>query len=200
MILFKNYSTSEIDIMYLFGYGSLINIKSAQKSFKRVLKQEDLIPVTVEGYEKVWNSIELIEFDDKKEVNGIFLNLRQNKTAQTNGVVLKISDEEFEMLKLREKNYSCITIKADCAKNINLDEDIIAFMTQNEEKIAKEDTPNCFIPSKYIDLLTSAFDAYSDSFIVEYKKCLNSFAFEVKEGAYAFCDAMQQKISRDGIK
>ena len=186
--------------MYLFGYGSLINIKSAQKSFKRVLKQEDLIPVTIKGYEKVWNSIEFIEFDDKKEVNGIFLNLKENADKQTNGVVIKISDEELEMLKLREKNYSCITIKADCAKGINLDEDIIAFMTTNEERIAKQSTENCFIPSKYIDILTSAFDVYSDDFVLEYKKCLESFTFEQKEGTYTFSDAVQQKIARDGIK
>ena len=31
--------------MYIFGYGSLVNIKSAQKSFKRELQQEDFIPV-----------------------------------------------------------------------------------------------------------------------------------------------------------
>ncbi|MFT7003329.1 MAG: hypothetical protein ACJAWW_000675 [Sulfurimonas sp.] len=186
--------------MYLFGYGSLINIKSAQKSFKRVLKQEDLIPVTVQGYEKVWNSIESIKFDDKKVVNGIFLNLQKNTTKKTNGVVIQVSDEELEMLKLREKNYACITIKASCATNIKLDEDIVTFMTQNEEKVANKNTPNCFIPSRYIDILTSAFDAYSDVFISEYKECLNSFPFTIKEGIYTFTDSLQQKIARDGIK
>ena len=65
--------------MYLFGYGSLINLVSAQKSFKRELKQEDLIPVNIKGYDKVWNSIEFIEFEDKKQVNGIFLNLKKDK-------------------------------------------------------------------------------------------------------------------------
>ena len=186
--------------MYLFGYGSLINIISAQKSFKRVLRQEDLIPITIQGYDKVWNSIESIKFDDKKRVNGIFLNLKKNTSEETNGVVIKITNEELEMLKLREKNYSCITIKASCAKNIDLDEDIIAFMTTNEEKTANEDTPNCFIPSKYIDILTSAFNVYSDDFIFEYKKCLNSFPFALREGTYTFSDALQQKIAREGIK
>ena len=186
--------------MYLFGYGSLINIISAQKSFKRVLKQEDLIPVTIQGYEKIWNSIEFIKFDDKKVVNGIFLNLKQDTNKRTNGVVIKISNEEFEMLKLREKNYSCISIKANCATNIKLDEDIVAFMTQNEDNIANEDTPNCFIASKYIDILTSAFDVYSNDFILEYKECLNSFPFSLREGTYTFADELQQKIAREGIK
>lgn len=47
--------------MYLFGFGSLVNIKSAQNSFKnRELKKEDLIPVKIRGYKRVWNSIESI--------------------------------------------------------------------------------------------------------------------------------------------
>ena len=42
--------------MYLFGFGSLINLASAQKSFKRVLSQDDLIPVKIKGYERVWKN------------------------------------------------------------------------------------------------------------------------------------------------
>lgn len=186
--------------MYLFGYGSLINIKSAQKSFKRELRQEDLIAVTVEGYDKVWNSIEFIHFDDKKEVNGVFLNLKKDKNQKTNGILIKVTDEELEMLKLREKNYSCITIKASCVKDMILEDDIIAFMTTNEEKIAKENSENCFIASKYIDLITSSFDVYSDEFVIEYKKCLNNLPFLEKDGVYGFCDPLQHKIAREGIK
>ena len=37
--------------MYLFGYGSLINIISAQKSFKRKLLQTDLLPVKIKLFE-----------------------------------------------------------------------------------------------------------------------------------------------------
>jgi hypothetical protein len=66
--------------MYLFGFGSLININSAQKSFKRVLKQEDLIPVKIKGFERVWNALESIKFDEEL-VNGVFLNLEKNEKS-----------------------------------------------------------------------------------------------------------------------
>ena len=39
--------------MYIFGYGSLVNINSAQKSFKRELKHEDFIEVQVKGFKKL---------------------------------------------------------------------------------------------------------------------------------------------------
>jgi len=184
--------------MYLFGYGSLINLKSAQKSFKRELSQSDLIPVNVKGYEKVWNSIEHIEFDGVK-VNGVFLNLKEDESAITNGVVVKITDEELEMLKLREKNYSCITIPASNA-DVELDSDMIAFMTTNEEKIAQDEDSTCFIPAKYIDLLTEPFKFYSEEFVSEYKKCLEEYPFPLMNGIYKFSDPIQNKFAKQGVK
>lgn len=185
--------------MYLFGYGSLINLNSAQKSFKRVLKQEDLIPVNIKGYKKVWNSIENISFE-QNAVNGVFLNLQKDENSNTNGVVVKITDEELELLKLREKNYSCISISANSVLNTNLDEDIIAFMTTKEDKIAKRGDENCFIPAKYIDILSSAFEFYDEEFVNEYKKCLQNFPFELKQGVYTFSDPIQNKFAKQGVQ
>ena len=186
--------------MYLFGFGSLINIKSAQKSFTRELSQNDLIPVTIKGYKRVWNSIENIKFEDNKELNGVFLNLKKDENATVNGVIIKITQNEFEILKLREKNYSQIKIKANDILDYDLDEDVIAFMTTNDEKIAKKGDEHCFIPSLYIDILTSSFENYSDGFVKEYKKSLEDFPFPLKPGPYSFVDPLQNKIAREGLK
>jgi len=123
--------------MYLFGFGSLINLASAQKSFKRVLTQKDLIPVKIKGFKRVWNALENIKFEDNMEVNGVFLNIQEKKDAILYGVMIKITQEELEILKLREKNYSCIKIKKDDVLSQNAQEDLIAFMTTKEEKIGK---------------------------------------------------------------
>lgn len=186
--------------MYLFGFGSLINIKSAQKSFKRVLKQEDLIPVTAKGVKKVWNSIEHIDFEDKKDVNGVFLNLAVDDNSSANGVVVKVSDEEFELLKQREKNYSSIIIKKQNIIGCQLEDDVIAFMTTNEEKIAKKGDKNCYIPAKYIELLTESFSSYSKNFIEKYKEeTLENLPFNLKHGVYKFSDPLQNKLAKEGV-
>lgn len=184
--------------MYLFGYGSLINLSSAQKSFKRRINQRDLIPVQIKGYDKVWNSIEHISFDEN-EINGIFLNLQKNDNVTTNGVIIKITPEELEFLKLREKNYSCISLPKECVTNMKLDTDMITFMTTNEKKIAKSDDENTFIPSKYIDILTNSFSSYNEEFVEEFKKCLVDLPFKVKEGTYKFSDPIQNKFAKDGL-
>lgn len=185
--------------MYLFGYGSLINLSSAQKSFKRVLTQNDLIPVKVKGYERVWNALESIQFDSSA-VNGVFLNIKKDENSVLDGVVIEISQEEFEVLKLREKNYSCIVIESSDVINKDFDENLIAFMTTNEEKLAKVGDENTFIPRKYIEVLSEALKNYDDDFIKGFEKSLENYPFDLKDGFYTFTDPIQNSAAREGIK
>jgi hypothetical protein len=184
--------------MYLFGFGSLININSAQKSFQRILKQEDLIPVQIKGFQRVWNALESIKFEEEL-VNGVFLNIEKNPKNTLYGIVIKITAEELEVLKLREKNYSCITIGSNDVLNRDFDSDLIAFMTTNNEKIAKKDDKNCFIPSKYIDIVNEGLENYDESFVNDFKKCLENLPFSLKEGNYTFSDPIQNNAAREGI-
>ena len=185
--------------MYLFGFGSLINLASAQKSFKRVLTQNDLKPVKIKGYERVWNAIESIAFEEEI-VNGVFLNIQKNKESILDGVVIEISNEELEVLKLREKNYSCITISSNNILNKDFKDDLIAFMTTNEEKIAKQNDKNSFIPLKYIDILNEGLKNYDESFVNNFKICLQNMPFPIKEGIYTFSDPIQHNAATQGKK
>ena len=184
--------------MYLFGFGSLININSAQKSFKRVLKQEDLIPVQIKGFQRVWNALESIKFDEEP-VDGVFLNIEKSPQNTLSGVVIKITAQELEILKLREKNYSCINISFKDVLNREFDSDLIAFMTTNEEKIAKRNDKSCFIPSKYIDIVNKGLKNYDEFFVNDFKKCLENLPFPLKEGNYTFSDPIQNSAAREGI-
>lgn len=183
--------------MYLFGFGSLINVKSAQKSFKRILKQEDLIPVEIKGFERVWNAQESIKFEDVP-TNGVFLNIKKNPTQTIYGAIIKITPEELEVLKIREKNYSCITISSSDILNKDFKDDLIAFMTTNEEKIAKKGDKNSFIPAKYIDILNEGLENYDEAFINNFKKCLQDMPFDLKEGTYTFSDPAQHNAATQG--
>ena len=183
--------------MYLFGFGSLVNIKSAQNSFKnRELKKEDLIPVKIRGYKRVWNSIESICFE-KEIVNGIFLNIQKDENSYIFGVMIKISEEEFEVLKLREKNYSCITIKKEDIFNQKLDDDLIAFMTTKEDKIAKIGQENCFIPSRYIEIVKEGVKNFSKEFQDNFEDIFSNFPFEKKKCIYTFSDPIQNQAAKN---
>lgn len=185
--------------MYLFGFGSLINLKSAQKSFKRVLTQNDLIPIQIKGYERVWNALESIQFNDEA-VNGVFLNIQKNENAMMYGVVIEISNEELEILKLREKNYSCIEIKAKEVINKRFESNLVAFMTQSSQKLAKKGDKNSYIPQYYIDVLKEALPFYDEMFVQDFQKSLQNFPFAIKEGTYHFTDPIQHAAAREGVK
>lgn len=185
--------------MYLFGFGSLINLSSAQKSFKRVLSQNDLIPIRIKGYKRIWNAIESIAFQEEM-VNGVFLNIQKDKNSVLNGVAIEITLEELEVLKLREKNYSCITIKKDEILDNTIDSDLIAFMTTNKEKIAKIGDKNSFIPAKYIDIVKNALENYDNDFKKDFESTFQDYPFPLKEGIYTFTDPIQNKAAREGTK
>ena len=185
--------------MYLFGFGSLINLSSAQKSFKRVLSQNDLIPIRIKGYKRIWNAIESIAFQEKM-VNGVFLNIQKDESSVLNGVAIEITLEELEVLKLREKNYSCITIKKDEILDNTIDSDLIAFMTTNKEKIAKIGDKNSFIPAKYIDIVKNALENYDNDFKKDFESTFQDYPFPLKEGIYTFTDPIQNKAAREGTK
>lgn len=185
--------------MYLFGFGSLINLASAQKSFKRVLTQNDLISVKIKGYKRVWNAVESIEFEDGI-VNGVFLNIQKNENSILYGVVIKITEEELDVLKLREKNYSCITIKKESILTKNIDDDLIAFMTTKEDKLAKKDDKNSFIPLKYTQIVKNALENYDEEFKENFKQIFENYPFALKAGDYTFTDPIQNKAAREGTK
>jgi hypothetical protein len=185
--------------MYLFGFGSLINLASAQKSFKRVLTQNDLISVKIKGYERVWNAVESIEFEDGI-VNGVFLNIQKNENSILCGVVIKITEEELEVLKLREKNYSCIIIKKESILSKNIDDDLIAFMTTKEDKLAKKNDENSFIPLKYTQIVKNALKNYDEEFKENFKQIFENYPFALKAGDYTFTDPIQNKAAREGTK
>lgn len=185
--------------MYLFGFGSLINLASAQKSFKRVLTQNDLISVKIKGYERVWNAVESIEFEDGI-VNGVFLNIQKNENSILYGVVIKITEEELDVLKFREKNYSCITIKKESILTKNIDDDLIAFMTTKEDKLAKKDDKNSFIPLKYTQIVKNALENYDEEFKQNFKHIFENYPFALKAGDYTFTDPIQNKAAREGTK
>ncbi|WP_418185677.1 hypothetical protein ACNSOS_01490 [Aliarcobacter vitoriensis] len=183
--------------MYIFGFGSLINIKSAQNSFKnRELKKDDLIPIKIKGYKRAWNALESINFENI-EVNGVFLNIQKDENSTIFGVMIKVTDEEFEVLKKREKNYSCIRIKKEDILNLQIEDDVFAFMTTNKEKIAKVGDINTFIPSKYIEIIQEGIKNFSKEFQSDFDDILKDFPFPLKSENYSFNDPIQNQAARE---
>ena len=84
--------------------------------------------------------------------------------------------------------------------NKTFDSDLIAFMTTNEEKLAKIGDVNTYIPNKYIDVVKEALKNYDDDFVKGFEKTFTNYPFILKEGSYIFTDPVQNKVAREGMK
>ena len=108
---------------------------------------------------------------------------------------VKIEDNSKN--KVREKNYSCVTIKKESVINQKLDDDLIAFMTTKEDKIAKIGQENCFIPSRYIEIVKEGVKNFSKEFQDNFEDIFSNFPFEIKEGIYTFSDPIQNQAAKN---
>ena len=68
------------------------------------------------------------------------------------------------------------------------------------EKIAKQNDKNSFIPLKYIDILNEGLKNYDESFVNNFKICLQNMPFPIKEGTYTFSDPIQHNAATQGKK
>ena len=59
--------------VYVFGYGSLMNPPSIERSFGRSVDPADLIPVRVSGYRRGWYAVDSVFSEhDNRVVGGVF--------------------------------------------------------------------------------------------------------------------------------
>jgi len=91
--------------MYIFGYGSLVNPKSLQKTLpgKSIAKHISII-----GYRRIFN-VPVFGY--------LYLNIKPEPNTKLDGVLVSVSDEELIKLKKREKGYSCIDITNALSEN-----------------------------------------------------------------------------------
>ena len=118
---------------YVFGYGSLINMKENGNELSHSATKK-IWPVTISGLKRSFN---VVATDGTYRVLGV----KDVKTALCNGIIIKVSSKELEHLVDREKLYTPKLIAHDR----------IIFNYNKTLNLKKEDKVFCFYPRpKYI--------------------------------------------------
>src|SRR5688572_12851915 len=108
----------------LFGYGSLINLESASRTLKRELVRKDVATAVLRDYKRNWTLWdEVISNDLGQQVKAVFLNVEPQEDSFLNGIVFRVSNDELDYFKIREKNYYC----ADITQLVSLNESVQYF-------------------------------------------------------------------------
>ncbi len=106
--------------MYIFGYGSLMNLESLRRTLPR---EHSTIPAILRGYQRKMNA---------PGKGYVYLNLIQNKDMSVRGVLIPITSEELELLKEREYGYSFVEVSHQLAMPRDTDLPVYAFIAPDD--------------------------------------------------------------------
>lgn len=188
--------------MYIFAYGSLINLKSANKAVGHTLKHLDLIPVTLLGYRRTWDLIETvhsIELDSN--ISAAFLNLTKSSGMYVNGVLIPINDAELDLIANREKNYEMVDISESiCCRNLSLGEtlqskNVYTVIAKDEFQINNYQNNDVFFLEEYNNLVMEGVTSFGDYFLEQYIQTTETSNLEIVKGSYKFIDQLQNSLT-----
>lgn len=93
--------------IHLFGYGSLINRSSLEKTLKRKMDPTLVRNAWLNGYRRMWNVYDFVVADGS---NGLtmpmaFFNVEPDPASRCNGVLIPIKAEDLKSFDIRERQY-----------------------------------------------------------------------------------------------
>lgn len=169
---------------FIFGYGSLINIESLQKTINRKLQANEIFPVQLNGFTRIWNyKAKVFSTKLNKEIDAVYLNIAPFHDSFINGIVFEVNEEELELLKKRERYYSMVEV----TPHIKFDQNakIYTFICYDRLHLAAFHTP-CYVLQKYINIVEEGCTNISPNFKTVYDLTTQNIPFEVLEGDYQF--------------
>jgi cation transport regulator ChaC len=157
--------------IYLFGYGSLINQASRQRTLKNTASP---IPVVVSGFERSWGY-------KCPRKNYTAVSVCRHPSSTTNGVLIPVTEDDFYALDDRELDYA--RGKVDVSNIQTLDNTILNpkdliyvyeqqnplfenFSTTSLNKTCAPHTPSKLypIPQSYLDCILAGCLQYGNDF------------------------------------
>lgn len=174
---------------YIFGYGSLINKESRQRTLQ---KSQDAIPVKISGFERSWSYR-----CNRKDYTAV--SVSRQKNTQVNGVLVKLDNPEADLLQLdaREIHYARGLIDSSSVEFLGAAVDLqnaLIWVYENHDPayenynknsqtipiIAQKHAPcpNYPIPQSYVDCILSGCLIYGVDFAQEFVRTTGGWTRE----------------------
>lgn len=168
----------------VFGYGSLLNVSSIERTIGRAPERDELVPARLRDHERVWDYSARVHADAlEREVKAVFLNLHACHGAWVNGAVFVVDDRELQLLATRERFYSMMDVSGllDPAPLLRA----IAFICTDPRHLAAG-MQEAFVMQGYIELVRQGCAAFGQGFIDDFGRSTHPAGFPVLDGAYRF--------------
>lgn len=153
--LFKIFNKRKV--CYIFGYGSLVNSKSRNKTSKTYAK-----PVVID---KNFEYIRSYEFDG---LLGIKKETTPSKMNNINGVVFKVDRNQLNLFDIREKHYTRIKLPTKYVKslsNYKINKNLPIYTYQPKLYLHKNRKKKI---KKYLETVIIGFKEYGNKFLKQF--------------------------------
>ena len=171
---------------YLFGYGSLVSLQSAERTLRRNLNPSQIDDAVLPDYSRSWTAIiPVIAGSVNEPILASFLDLRKEPGAECNGVVIEVSAEELEAMDHREKGYERERLEVLTSRGAVDAWTYIFRMTGRSD----------FVLKGYLEIVTTAVASRSEKFQRDFWASTDAAPSRVVSGAYRFTDAKQNEVT-----
>lgn len=174
---------------FVFGYGSLMNRVSAEKTLCRPLSREDMHFATLHNYLRSWTApgcIRLYEEGSGKirPCDALFLDLSHSPGYSCNGVVVEVSEQELAVLDIRERGYERCVVELDFDSGTSLE----GFTYVMPERTKQHEG---VIAARYKQMIDEALQTFPPTFAAQFWQTTQPSAAMVVEGEYTFENCAQ---------
>ena len=158
--------------IYVFGYGSLMNMKENSRELENPLNRK-VWPVLVTGLKRTLN---VGVADNTYKVFGV--KDMANKSITCNGILFAVSDDELDNIINRERNYTAKVLKKsrilfNYNKNNNNikfkpNDDIICFYPKAKYSLTQKQALALPVRKNYLPICLAGAKAISDEFLSDF--------------------------------
>jgi len=171
----------------IFGYGSLINPRSAEKTLGRSLCSHQMGCVTLADYVRSWTAPDCVSLQIDEQIqpcDALFLDLTAYMGQSCSGVAIEVCERELRMLDIREKGYERCPVSLKCSEGKTIRG--YAYIMPEAEKLHQG-----IILARYKQMIDEALQAYPSSFSNRFWRDTLPSKNPVIEGEYVFADCEQ---------
>ena len=161
--------------IYVFGYGSLINMRDNKLLFLK--NKRKICPIMVSGLKRSFN---VSSTGGKYKVLGVKESTDKNK--QCNGILIEITDsEELAKLIKREKNYTPRQLTPERLSfpykkylSLNNTDQVICFYPQTKYILKKKEAAEIKIRPKYLQICLEGARDFGEDFLNDFTETIDN--------------------------
>jgi cation transport regulator ChaC len=183
--------------MYVVAYGSLMELESATRGLGRRVEADELLPATLEGYRRSWSIGEAVMVQGDP-LQAVFLDVIPETGASSQVLILKVTRDELDRLRRREKNYEStkVTRQVRLPGQRHLGPDAIAYcFTGKEDHRVEAGRDDAILLEGYVDKVCVGARAVTPELPEEIRRSAEQSGWRRVPGDhYTFADSRQNRL------